>query len=190
MMDLLQVLPKRAKRLESEVACGSKIENRATTNRVRPSSNEIPTATSDDVLKVAIADKDLQRGSIESGLVLIPTTLFFLMALQVLLAGSWQTIERARLHDFVIESSLKESPEGSSPFFKDNSTYLSGDALSIRAGKISGQKALLKVRDEFTSVGTIRTMEMSTPLPILGDFLHKVDQGFFQVRNYAVSFID
>lgn len=189
-MDSLSLLRKKAKRIKSEVAYSSKIKSRAYTNAFNASATDIPSATSESTLKIATVDKALQRGSIESGLVLIPTTLFFLMALQVLLAGSWQTIERARLHDLVIESSIKESLGGSSPLFEGDSTYLSGGSLSIRAGTMNGQEALLNVRDELTSVGTIRTMEMSTPLPILGNFLHTVDQGFFRVRNYAVSFID
>jgi hypothetical protein len=112
------------------------------------------------------------------------------MALQVLLAGSWQTIERARLHDLVIKSSIKESLGESSPLFEGDSTYLSGNSHSIRTGTTNAQRALLNVRDDLTPVGTIRTMEMSTPLPVLGNFLHTVDQGIFQIRNYAVSFVD
>jgi hypothetical protein len=189
-MGLLPLLRKIVERIESELACSSKNENRAYRNEILASADCIPSARSEDTLKIATVDEAMQRGSIESGLVLIPTTLFFLMALQVLLAGSWQTIERARLHDLVIKSSIKESLGESSPLFEGDSTYLSGNSHSIRTGTTNAQRALLNVRDDLTPVGTIRTMEMSTPLPVLGNFLHTVDQGIFQIRNYAVSFVD
>lgn len=40
-------------------------------------------------------------GSIESGLILIPVTALFLLVAQVIVAGSWQSLETARLHDIV-----------------------------------------------------------------------------------------
>ena len=163
-MDSLSLLRKKAKRIKSEVAYSSKIKSRAYTNAFNASATDIPSATSESTLKIATVDKALQRGSIESGLVLIPTTLFFLMALQVLLAGSWQTIERARLHDLVIESSIKESLGGSSPLFEGDSTYLSGGSLSIRAGTMNGQEALLNLRDEllrylFSEISCIQSIK-------------------------------
>ena len=178
------------------------------------------------VLDNTALERDLQRGSIESGLVLIPTTLFFLMALQVLLAGSWQTIERARLHDIVIESSIYESLGGESiGFFDDEITYLPGNSYqshngqslngqslngqslngqslngqSLNGQSLNGQSlngvqgkrvSALTVQEIPTSVGTIRAFEMSTPLPILGNFFQSIDQGLFKVKNYAVSFIN
>jgi len=48
------------------------------------------------------------RGTIEAGLVIIPTTLLFLMILQIIFAGSLQIVERAKLHNLIIESSLAE----------------------------------------------------------------------------------
>ena len=50
--------------------------------------------------ELKIWDKS-DRGSIESGLALLPVTLLFLMVFQLLLAGSWQSIETAKLHDIV-----------------------------------------------------------------------------------------
>ena len=50
--------------------------------------------------ELKIWDKS-DRGSIEAGLALLPVTLLFLMVFQLLLAGSWQSIETAKLHDIV-----------------------------------------------------------------------------------------
>jgi hypothetical protein len=63
-----------------------------------------------------------ERGSIEAGLTLIPVTLLFLILVQLVIAGSWQVVERAKLHDYSIKSnfstertrdSLTESQESS-----------------------------------------------------------------------------
>ena len=43
-----------------------------------------------------------EGGSVEAGLVLIPTTLFFIILLEIVLAGSWQVMGRAKLHDYVV----------------------------------------------------------------------------------------
>lgn len=48
----------------------------------------------------------IDRGSVEAGLAIIPTTLFFLLVLQIVLAGSWQVVERTRLHDLIIKSEI------------------------------------------------------------------------------------
>lgn len=40
-------------------------------------------------------------GAVEAALVLIPTTLLFIMVFQLVLAGSWQSLETARLHDTI-----------------------------------------------------------------------------------------
>lgn len=181
---------RKVRRIDFEMACPSLDENLAFSKVTKTSKGEIPTSKIETDSSKATLDRALQRGSIESGLVLIPTTIFFLMALQVLLAGSWQTIERARLHDLVIESSLKESIGGSQQSLNENSTYLSGDGLSKLNGTFDGERSTLIVEEEFTPVGTIRTVEKSTKLPILGDFFRSIDRGVFQVRNYAVSFIN
>jgi hypothetical protein len=63
-----------------------------------------------------------EKGTVEAGLVIIPTTLLFLVILQVLFAGSWQVMERAKLHDLVISTSLSEAArEGSFEESKENS---------------------------------------------------------------------
>ena len=42
-----------------------------------------------------------ESGSIEASLVLIPTTILFLLIIQLIIAQSWQSLETAKLHDEV-----------------------------------------------------------------------------------------
>ena len=140
-----------------------------------------------------VDERSMQRGSIEAGLVLIPTTLFFLAALQLLLAGSWQTIERARLHDIVIESSIQEAISTDSPStFRGNEMELNnrgGGSFEQSHDRSLGGSTSLDVQEKFTPIGTLRTFEMTTQLPIIGGFFQALDGGFFQIKNYAVSII-
>jgi hypothetical protein len=54
------------------------------------------------VSKKSRQDESIQeRGSIEAGLVLIPTTILFLLIVQLIIAQSWQSLETAKLHDDV-----------------------------------------------------------------------------------------
>lgn len=47
-----------------------------------------------------------EEGSIEAGMVLIPTTAFFLLVLQLVVAGSFKTIETVNLQSWLNRSSL------------------------------------------------------------------------------------
>jgi hypothetical protein len=86
------------------------------------------TETGPDLLQESLLD---EKGTVEAGLVIIPLTLLFLMILQILFAGSWQVMERAKLHDLVVRSSLSEATrEGSSGDSKNNSYF----------GEYGGQK--------------------------------------------------
>lgn len=77
------------------------------------------TETGPDLLQESLLD---EKGTVEAGLVVIPTTLLFLAILQILFAGSWQVMERANLHDLVISTSLSEAArEGSFEESKENS---------------------------------------------------------------------
>jgi hypothetical protein len=141
-------------------------------------------------------ERELERGSIESGLVLIPTTLFFLMILQVLLAGSWQTIERAKLHDMVIENSIKDSLStnlrNSDKEIESSQVQLFEGSLSAReeyVGMRANKTRSLSISQQATPVGTIQLVEMSTDIPILGDFFRAMDGSLFRVSNRAVSFV-
>ena len=77
------------------------------------------TETGPDLLQESLLD---EKGTVEAGLVVIPITLLFLAILQILFAGSWQVMERAKLHDLVISTSLSEAArEGSFDEIKENS---------------------------------------------------------------------
>jgi len=86
------------------------------------------TETGPDLLQESLLD---EKGTVEAGLVIIPTTLLFLMILQILFAGSWQVMERAKLHDLVVRSSLSEATSERSSGDSKNSSYF---------GEYGGQK--------------------------------------------------
>jgi hypothetical protein len=56
-------------------------------------------------------------------------------------------------------------------------------------GRPSNGSTSLDVQEKFTPIGTLRTFEMTTQLPIIGGFIQALDGGLFQVKNYAVSII-
>ena len=128
-----------------------------------------------------IDDSDI-RGSVEAGLVLIPTTIFFLLVLQILLSGSWQTIERAKLHDAVIQSAIRESliPEDAE-LDEEEVSYFFANSL--------GGNTEVKISQESNLLGDYRIIESSTRVPIIGDFFESLGIGIFKVRNYAVAVI-
>lgn len=128
-------------------------------------------------------ESDDNRGTIEAGLVIIPTTLLFLMILQIIFAGSLQIVERAKLHNLVIESSLAE---------------VSGDHNGMGEAGFSEREVAARINEEFspnsqvsiegkaTSEGQLQRVELITPIPILNgvfNFLGITDIG---VRNVAV----
>ena len=51
-------------------------------------------------------DVDREEGSIEAGLTLIPTTAFFLLVLQLVVAGSVKTVETMKLQSWLNKSAL------------------------------------------------------------------------------------
>lgn len=56
--------------------------------------------------KRACFDDDYEEGSIEAGLTLIPTTAFFLLVLQLVVAGSVKTAETMKLQSWLNKSAL------------------------------------------------------------------------------------
>jgi hypothetical protein len=77
-------------------------------------------------------------GTVEAGLALIPTTLFFLLLLQVVIAGSWQVLERARIHDLAIRTSISgEIPKSknTNDLQITNSDYGTFNLLVLRESK-------------------------------------------------------
>ena len=176
---------------------------------IKPKSMELPESHKDATVgdinpRIDPFERLMQRGTVEAGLVLIPTTVFFLMALQLLLAGSWQSIERARLHDLVIESSIKSSLSAGPDYLAEGPDHLAGGPDQVFSGSSNHQSRFaleqfergsfkestsLSIKDKTTPFGIIRTFEMTTKLPILGNLFQFIDGGLFQVKNYAVTMI-
>ena len=123
------------------------------------------------------------RGTIEAGLVIIPTTLLFLMILQIIFAGSLQIVERAKLHNLVIESSLAEV---SGDDHGTGESRLSEREVAARINKEFSPNSQVSIEGKATSEGQLQRIELITPIPILNgvfNFLGIMDIG---VRNVAV----
>lgn len=123
------------------------------------------------------------RGTIEAGLVIIPTTLLFLMILQIIFAGSLQIVERAKLHNLVIESSLAEVSEVHNGM---GQASLSEREVAARINEKFSPNTQISIEGKATSEGQLQRIELITPIPILNgvfNFLGITDIG---VRNVAV----
>lgn len=146
---------------------------------------------------------DLEKGSVEAGLVLIPTTLFFLMVIQIIIAGSWQVLERSNLHDLVIRSNIKnEDVEfasskdkgiGSNLSWQNGQRNLSlpdnqSDTDDFEVNSLAGNyDRSLSVTKEDSNLGQIKRYELTSSIPILGDFFFGLVPDLFQVRNYVIT---
>jgi hypothetical protein len=104
-----------------------------------------------------------EAGSVEAGLALIPTTIFFLLILQIVIAGSWQVLERSKVHDVAIRSMI-------SPEQVDN---LNPSDFAVDESK--------------RSYGTLRTFYRSKKIPIIGGLLDMFSVDSARVRVTAVS---
>jgi hypothetical protein len=60
---------------------------------------------------VGRSEVDWQRGSIEAGLTLLPTTAFFLLILQLVISGGFQVMETINLQNFVTRKAIGENIE-------------------------------------------------------------------------------
>lgn len=141
--------------------------------------------------RVRVRANDSERGSVEAGLVLIPTTIFFLMILQIVTAGSWQVLERTNLHDLVIRTSIQGGDlEYARRSFESDSLANSGAtnqaAEDSRQGILGGKREL-RVNSEKGFFGTIRKFELSSRVPILGNLFGGAQEGILRVKNQAVS---
>ena len=104
-------------------------------------------------------DRD-EVGSVEAGMALIPTTIFFLLILQIVLAGTWQVIERSRVHDYAIRSTI-------SPTQIEDSDYT--------------------VNESERTYGTLRTYYSSKKIPIIGGLLDRFNDNSARIKVTAVS---
>lgn len=108
--------------------------------------------------------KSSECGSVEAGLAIIPTTLFFLLVLQIVLAGSWQVIEQTRLHNLIVKSEI------------------SGD--EVAADSLERSHIVVE-RSEVTGIGELTRYEMRTELPGFSALLPSKEEGLV-VRNFAI----
>ena len=168
------------------------------------------TETGPDLLQESLLD---EKGTVEAGLVIIPTTLLFLVILQILFAGSWQVMERAKLHDLVISTSLSEAArEGSFEESKENSfvseygsqkagsgTYGDGaygdvefadphllDKLQFLAGKSFSSSSKVSMSQKSSVYGDIHKIEVNTQIPIFHGILRFFGIEEVGIRNTAV----
>ena len=163
------------------------------------------TETGPDLLQESLLD---EKGTVEAGLVVIPTTLLFLAILQIIFAGSWQVMERAKLHDLVISTSLSEAArEGSFEESKENSfvseygsqkagsgAYGEGaygnvefadphllDKLQFLAGKSFSSSSKVSMSQKSSVYGDIHKIEVNTQIPIFHGIL-----GFFGIEEVGI----
>jgi len=105
-----------------------------------------------------------ERGSVEAGLAIIPTTLFFLLVLQIVLAGSWQVVERSRLHDLIIKSEI-------------SGEEVVADSL--------GRSRVTVEREEISGVGDLLRYEVESEIPLFSAL--SADRGSkLVVRNRSI----
>ena len=161
-------------------------------------ARENGTETGPDLLRENFLD---ERGTLEAGLAIIPTTLLFLMILQIFFAGSWQVMERAKLHDLVIQTSVAETNRSnnesdfgvSDGVFGDETAsetkYFSEKLKSLAEERFSSNSNV-RIEEDVTLAGNMHRIEVKTPIPVLSglfDFLAIKDVG---IRNTAVYIAD
>jgi hypothetical protein len=112
-----------------------------------------------------------QVGSVEAGLVLIPTTIFFIILLQIVLAGSWQVMGRANLHDYVLKESLSQLSS------HDESAKMTFDStnLGIESKKIE------------TKYGVVNTYKSEQRIPVYGSLIEYLGMEGFRLKLSAIA---
>ena len=60
--------------------------------------------------------QDLESGSVESALSLIPTTAFFLLVLQLMLSGSWQLLDKIDISNGINRTAIFQRRQEKEPF--------------------------------------------------------------------------
>lgn len=111
-----------------------------------------------------------ERGSVEAGLTLIPLTTLFLLLIQLVVAGQWQTSESFFLHDLVIRSQVLE-----------------GGIPDIASDGGRSEKRKLIVEDEYVDgVGVLKKYELRSSIPLLGPFFDWSGGEVF-IRNFVMG---
>lgn len=131
-----------------------------------------------------LSQSDNERGTIEAGLVIIPTTILFLMILQIIFAGSFQIIERTKLHNLVIESSLADfSGKSVEPY--ENGVVRK--RFLERADEVFTSNTQIKVVSKSMNEGQLNRIELITHIPILEGIFNFFGVRDIGVRNIAVQ---
>ena len=113
--------------------------------------------------------RDYEEGSIEAGLTLIPTTAFFLLVLQLVVVGTYKTIENLNLQSWLNKSALF-AIDGSS-----ENKFVGGKINAIKSFQLPGGGELLLA-------------ESTSAPPIISAFAAPLsDSGIFTVRSNAAA---
>lgn len=113
--------------------------------------------------------RDSEEGSIEAGLTLIPTTAFFLLVLQLVVVGTYKTVETLNLQSWLNNSAL---------FAIDGATEIEKDG-----GKINEIKSL-----QLPGGGELLLAESTSAPPIISAFAAPLlNSGIFTVRSNAAA---
>ena len=78
---------------------------------------------------------DLESGSVESALSLIPTTAFFLLVLQLMLSGSWQLLDKIDISNAINRTALFSAEAGKTAFYTlDSRREIDQEVLALPGG--------------------------------------------------------
>lgn len=100
-----------------------------------------------------------ESASVEAGLVFIPTTILFLLVLQLIVAGSWQAISNAQLDSYVTRAAL--SGDESTAANSGREIRMSNERLPF-GGEIIVAEATTKIPIISTFIGNLlRTRSVS-----------------------------
>jgi hypothetical protein len=110
-----------------------------------------------------------EEGSIEAGLTLIPTTAFFLLVLQLVVVGTYKTVETLNLQSWLNKSALF-AIDGSS-----ENKYVGGKVNALKSFQLPGGGELLLA-------------ESTSAPPIISSFATPLSEsGIFTVRSNAAA---
>ena len=113
--------------------------------------------------------RDHEEGSIEAGLTLIPTSAFFLLVLQLVVVGTYKTVETLNLQSWLNKSALF-AIDGSS-----ETEYVGGKVNAIKSFQLPGGGELL-------------IAESTSAPPVISAFAAPLSEsGIFTVRSNAAA---
>lgn len=135
------------------------------------------TGASSDFFQLDVSE----NGSIDAGLTLIPATIFFLILLQIILAGSWQVMERAKLHDLLIRDSISAStPTAAGSSFNKPNVNRSADTNQ------NADNETLITSKRTSEYGDIYEYESKKKVPLFSALLESLGVNDFAIKLSAV----